>query len=240
MAFLDRPAVSRRRIRALVSSVRTHLGWTPAEMASALGWSSFLLAEFETGTAIPTEAQLAAVISLDGAVRRELDPTPADLVANAMRRSLADRYRAALSDAFGLFAEHEEAARTIRNFETKLVPGLLQTEEYARAIIRNYEPELGDAAIEQRVAARMERADRVRQEPAVAAVFVIDEHAIHRRVGIGSRADAVMDRQVEHLKELSALPNLAIGVLPFRAGAYPAMRGPFVVLEFEDGLDPAV
>jgi hypothetical protein len=240
MALDERPAVSRRRARSLMRTARGRLRETPTEMATALGWPLPRLLDLETGAATPTAAELIAVVARDRGEAQIPADALEELAANAALPSLADRFRQHLTPQFAAFVEYEEATRLIRQYETKLVPGPLQTEEYALAALRNYLPTAGATAIEQCLAARMARCERLREDQTARGVFILDESSLRRAVGAESGATGVLERQTRYLLEMSERPNIDICVMPFGAGMYPAIRGPFVVLECDDELTSTV
>jgi transcriptional regulator with XRE-family HTH domain len=232
MAIDERPAASRRRIRALIRATRAQRGETITQMATALGWPSATLAAYESGAVVPPVGDLAALVSAYGGPDGQ---TVTAWSENAARPTLAERYRSALPPEFADFLECEEAAGSIRQFETNLIPGPLQTEDYARAIVRTYRADASDVTVEGCVSARMERSEWLREGHANAAM-IMDESALRRRVG----SETEHARQLEYLVEMSALPNVSIRVLSFGVGAYPAMRGSFEILEFADALESSV
>jgi transcriptional regulator with XRE-family HTH domain len=125
------------------------------------------------------------------------------------------------------FMQIEAEAIAFHSFEPLLIPGLLQTEEYAQALISDRCPPLDDEAVEVLVAARMQRQEKLRDKPKVAFGFVIYEAALRTLVG---GAD-VMRRQTNKLLEVGELRNVSIQVLPFGRGAYSGLSGPLVLLE---------
>jgi len=146
-------------------------------------------------------------------------------------------YKSVLAREFLVYLGFEGSASIIRNFEPLLVPGLLQTEEYAETIIRTYASgEDTQSVVEMRVQARLERQEILMRAEPPQTFFILDEAVIHRWVG-GSE---VMRQQLEHLKSLGGLPNVSIQILPYEAGAHPGMTGAFVLLEFADPADDDV
>jgi hypothetical protein len=126
---------------------------------------------------------------------------------------------------FGL----EAAASFIRDWELQFAPGLLQTEAYARAVIR-----LGNATSEEdvtrRAEARLARQDILNREDPPRLWAVIDESAMRRPIG----GRAVMREQIRHLIEMAEHPAVTLQVLPFSVGSHPAMGGPFTILRFSE------
>jgi hypothetical protein len=122
-------------------------------------------------------------------------------------------------------------ASVIRQWEPLFVPGLLQTEEYARAVLR-FVNGFGEDATEQAWAVRQHRQEAVheRADPPE-MVFLVDEAAVRRHVG---RTDPTMVRQLQRLKEYAAEPNIDVRITRFDAGAHPGMNGNFILLEFDE------
>jgi hypothetical protein len=116
------------------------------------------------------------------------------------------------------------------------VPGLLQTEAYARAQLRGTLPHATEAEIESRVAARLERQPVLLKADAPKLWAIMDEAALRRLVG----GPDVMRGQAAHLLEARLLPNVTIQVIPYDAGAHPGMDGSFVILEFPGQDDPSI
>jgi hypothetical protein len=130
----------------------------------------------------------------------------------------------------------EDEARSISNYESLFVPGLLQTEAYARAQLRGTLPHASEQDIETRVSARMDRQAVLARDGGPKLWAIMDEAALRRSVG---GAD-VMRGQVQRLLESRSLTNVTIQVIPFGAGAHPGMDGSFVILEFPDEDDLSI
>ncbi|WP_307811673.1 helix-turn-helix transcriptional regulator [Streptomyces sp. AV19] len=128
-----------------------------------------------------------------------------------------------------VFVDAEAQAVAVSSYQTMHIPGLLQTEEYARALMSTAWPPVDDEVIEQRVAGRMQRQAKVTSKPLAVFNFVIHECAL--RMGVGG--PMVMKRQLLRLLDASALPNVLIQVLPIPLG-HGGLGGPFVLLETED------
>jgi hypothetical protein len=135
---------------------------------------------------------------------------------------------------FQLFRDLEQVTSRIRAYDGELVPGLLQTAEYARAVYRAVRPEESEEAVEHQVALRMERQERFfDRDPAPRFTALIDEAVLTRRVG----GRDVVREQTEHLHRLNQRGAVDIRLLPFAAGAHAAMTGAFQILEFQDPED---
>ncbi|RDG37620.1 helix-turn-helix domain-containing protein [Streptomyces corynorhini] len=151
------------------------------------------------------------------------------LADEANRPGWWQRFHDVLPDWFSGHVSLEEAARTIRGYEPHYVPGLLQTEDYARAVLTYGEVGRGDPArIERHVALRMERQSLLTRSGAPAFWVVLDETVLHRRVG----SAAVMRAQLDRLLEATELPNVTLQVAEFAAGHHPGTYSPFVLFRF--------
>jgi hypothetical protein len=121
----------------------------------------------------------------------------------------------------------------VRNYESLFIPGLLQTEDYSRAVISGTLPLATSTEVEQRVQARMERQSRLTETLPLGFWAILDEAAVRRMVG-GSE---VMRDQLTHLLEVAKQPNITLQAITFDMGAHPGMPGSFVYMEFDQG-DP--
>ncbi|GAB2580011.1 hypothetical protein Aab01nite_56270 [Paractinoplanes abujensis] len=136
----------------------------------------------------------------------------------------------------GAYVGLEAAARSVRTYESQVIPGLLQTEAYAIAVIRAAQPGDSDQEIEQRVRVRMERQSLLIQDDPIDLWVVLDEAVVSRPVG----GDDVMRDQLARLINTAQLPNVTLQIMPFAAGAHAGMDGTFAILEFEEEGDADV
>ncbi|WP_189915785.1 helix-turn-helix domain-containing protein [Kitasatospora xanthocidica] len=128
------------------------------------------------------------------------------------------------------YTEAEREAIAFHAYSALLIPGLLQTEEYARETISNSYPPLDDETVSARVSGRLQRQERLRKSPTVLHGFVIHEAALRATVG----DTGLMKRQLNHLLETGELRNVSIQVLPLGRAAYAALNGPMILLETPD------
>ncbi|MCW2639447.1 MAG: transcriptional regulator [Dactylosporangium sp.] len=127
-------------------------------------------------------------------------------------------------------------ARSVRNYESLFVPGLLQSEDYARAVIKGVLPLASDDEVERRVEARIQRQQSLRKKSPLRLWAILDEAVLHRRVG-GTK---VMVEQLQALVKVASQPHVTLQVIPFTTGAHAGMPGSFVVMDFPDAADPAL
>jgi transcriptional regulator with XRE-family HTH domain len=151
------------------------------------------------------------------------------LARQANRPGWWHRYRDVLPDWFSAFVSLEGEASSIRAYEPHYVPGLLQTEDYARAVLRAGLPLAPDAGIERTVQLRMERQSLLTRPEPPLLWAVMDETVLRRPIG----APDVMRAQIGRLIECTAMPNVLLQIMPFTAGPHQAMYGPFHVLRFQ-------
>jgi hypothetical protein len=130
----------------------------------------------------------------------------------------------------GAYVGLEAAADAIRAYEALVVPGLLQTEDYARAMIHAARPDISAVEVDQRVRVRIGRQSLLTQENPLDLWVVLDEAVLHRPVG----GKTVMRRQLDHLAESADRPNVTLQVLPFMAGAHAGMDGTFTMLLYSE------
>ncbi|WSA90463.1 helix-turn-helix domain-containing protein [Streptomyces sp. NBC_01795] len=139
------------------------------------------------------------------------------------------RYRDVLPEWFSVFVSLESESQVIRAYEPHYVPGLLQTESYARAVLRAGMPHAPEGEIKRGVALRMERQSVLtRDEEPPLLWAVVDETVLRRHIG-GSE---VMREQVDHLLQATERSNVVLQIMPFSAGPHPAMYGPFHLFRF--------
>jgi transcriptional regulator with XRE-family HTH domain len=131
---------------------------------------------------------------------------------------------------FQTYVGLEEAASLIRSYEIQFLPGLLQTEEYARAVVTAGDPKASLDEVERRVHLRTTRQEILHRASPPAFWAVVDEAALHRPIG-GTK---VMKQQVEHLLELMDLPHITLQVMPFRFGGHAGEGGAFTILRFPE------
>ncbi len=139
-------------------------------------------------------------------------------------------YADILPSWFEAYVGLEEAASTIRTYEVQFVPGLLQTEDYARAVAKLGAADVRDEEVARRVTLRMARQKLLTADDPLVMWAVVDEAALRRLLG----GRAVMQSQVRHLIEVSSMPNVTIQVIPFHKGGHAAAGGPFSILRFAE------
>jgi transcriptional regulator with XRE-family HTH domain len=146
------------------------------------------------------------------------------------------RYHDVIPNWFEPFLGLELAANIIRGYEVQFIPGLLQTEDYARSVIRLGNADDTESRLQRRVSLRMRRQDLLTRPDPPQLWVVIDETALRRPVG----NTATQRAQLRHLMEIAELPNVTIQIIPFRAGGHSAGGGPITLLRFDEDQLPDV
>ncbi|PRX07463.1 UNVERIFIED_ORG: hypothetical protein CLV66_10140 [Actinomadura viridilutea] len=156
------------------------------------------------------------------------------LTREAERRGWWTNY----ADVFtGSYVALEDEASLIREWEPQIVPGLLQTQDYAREVIRAGRPHVDEHELRRRVMARMARQTLLRREPEPPHLHaVLDEAILRRPIGGWD----LMKDQLRHLSKEARRPNVTLQVLPFAVGAHAGLEGLFIVLSFPEESDPDV
>ncbi|MGH3284179.1 MAG: helix-turn-helix domain-containing protein [Streptosporangiaceae bacterium] len=229
MATRRSPTARHRRLIVELKRLREERGLSREQVADRIGTSETSIFRYEKGETRPQPAVVAAMLDVYGAAaeRDEL----LEMARDARKRGWWHRHRQSLKPGFDSYIGLEAAASIVRTYEAQTVPGLLQTEAYARANIVATSLNMVPAEIEERLSVRLSRQDLItRSTDRVQLVAVLDEAVLRRQVG-GPEA---MREQIRHLIDMAALPNVVIHVLPFAAGAHPGMEGPFCLLSFPE------
>jgi transcriptional regulator with XRE-family HTH domain len=229
------PSVRARQLAAELRRLRDAATLTGEETASRLGWSPSKISRIENGQTPPSPADLRRLLDLyeaTGSQRERLEL----LGRSASQRGWWDAYADTLGPEYTALIALEAEASTLRWYSPMLVPGLLQTEDYAREVIRSGLLIAPPGEVERRVQVKMTRQrDLTKDQPAGLAV-VLDEAALLRRVG----GAGVMRGQLAHLAGMAERPNVTVQVLPLAAGAHPATTGEFTILAFPELIAPDV
>jgi hypothetical protein len=177
---------------------------------------------------------MAAMLDAYGAAAAERDEL-LEMARDVRKRGWWHRHRQTLKPGFDSYIGLEAAASIVRTYEAQVVPGLLQAEGYARALIESTSMNVMPAEVEERLGVRLSRQDLITPSTdRVQIIAVLDEAVLRRRVG----GPGIMRDQILHLIAMARLPNVEIRVLPFDAGAHAAMDGPFCLLSFPEPDDP--
>jgi transcriptional regulator with XRE-family HTH domain len=203
---------------------------TPAQAGEAIRATHSKISRLERGRSAAKQRDVADLLTLYGVT----DETEREQVLSLARQASTpgwwQQYNDILPRWFELYVGLERAASIIRTFEVQFVHGLLQTEDYARAVILIANGRAPAGEIDRRVSVRMKRQQLLAQPGAPELWTVLDEAVLRRPPG----GAGVMRAQLAHLLEMTALPNVTLQVIPFDVGPHAAAGGPFTILRFPE------
>lgn len=227
MAERTSPAYSRRRLGRRLREMRERAGLTLEEAAPRLEKTRSSLCRIENGQTRADVHLLKSMMDLYDVRDDEL----LDLSRAAAKKAWWQPY--GLADLGYVDAETEACG--VREFSLGIVPGLLQTEDYTRALMLGMNGRRTEEQLRNQITVRQIRQERLTDDHyPLELVAVVDEAALYRPVG----GPEVMRAQLARLAEVAALDRVSLQVLPFAVGVHAAMVGPFIVLEFPDPGDP--
>jgi transcriptional regulator with XRE-family HTH domain len=219
------PTVRRRELGALLRALRTERGLTVDQVATELLCSPSKVSRMETGQRGATARDVRDLCDLYGVTDPDERARMARLAAEGKQQGWWQSYEL---DYFATYVGLEEDATVTKNFQSTTVPGLLQTADYARAMHESGVPEFAPERIEQIIRARLKRQQSLTKDSPLRLWAILDEPVLHRLVG----GPHVMRDQLQQMVDAAQLPNVTIQVIPFSAGAHPAMESSFDILEF--------
>jgi transcriptional regulator with XRE-family HTH domain len=230
------PTVRLRRLAAELRQLRKASELTQDDVAERTGINAATLYRIERARVRPQTRTLRTLLDLYG-VPREQQGELVGLLREARQRGWLHAYQSLLPEHYTTLIGFEGEAQTIWNYESLFVPGLLQTEDYARAVIGAGLPNGSREEVGRRVDARMKRQEVLQGDHPVNLWAIVDEAALRREVG----GPDVMRAQLRHLAEVpEAYPHVTLQVIPFKAGAHAGMPGSFVLLRFPEAEVPDV
>ncbi|MER6921725.1 helix-turn-helix domain-containing protein [Streptomyces spiralis] len=234
MASNVNPTVRRRRLGQELRRLRELKGMTAEEVAERLLVSQSKISRLENGRRSISQRD---VRDLCGVYEVE-DHRIVDSLMQMAKDSRQQGWWHSFGDIpYSVYIGLETDAASLRVYDPQVVPGLLQTRQYAEALIAGALPETAPADIDKRVQVRMRRQERISAtENPLRLWTVLDEAALRRAVG----NRALMREQLEHLVEQSQLPHVTVQVIPFDMGAHPGLNGQYAILEFPDAADSSV
>ena len=219
----------RRQLGRHLRDARGHARLTVKAAAEALEWSEAKIWRIETGQTSLRSLDAEAMCRVYG-VDPETTEALKGLAKETKTRGWWHAYGDVIPSGFDVYIGLEGAAASLQSYQSELVPGLLQTPDYARAVISYDNPDNDPDEIERRVRLRMERQALLTRPVAAPELSIVLNEAILRRP-VGGRL--VMATQLERLAEVSELPNVGLRVVAFAAGLHHGlMSGPFVLLRF--------
>ncbi|KWV31944.1 helix-turn-helix domain-containing protein [Micromonospora rifamycinica] len=227
------PTVRRRRIARELRQLRERAGMTLDVAARQLDMSKSNLSRIENAQIGIKPRDVRAALALYQVTGDDAEAL-IEIARGAQQRGWWQNYSDVLPEWFEFYVGLEAEAESLRTYEAESVPGLLQTEAYAREMFRRT---AGEEGLERKVAARLRRQEVLhRKSPPVDLSVVLNEAVLLRPVG----GPAVMAEQLTRMVEVAQLPNVTCHVLPFASGGHPAMSTPYVILTFADAADHSV
>jgi transcriptional regulator with XRE-family HTH domain len=232
------PSLRRRRLAAELRRLRDESGLSTTDAAKLLEWQPSRLSRIETRQSGITAPDLRKLLNAYGVEDPEYRTYLAELARRVNERGWWQKYAGLIGGDYADLISLEAEARTIRTYEQELVPGLLQTPDYARAVVRASRPTDTSEEIDRLVEIRVERQEvLVRTDPPPPRFnVVLSEGALRRPVG----GYDVMRMQLEYLMQPRDRANVTVQVLPFDAGVHPSMMAPFTMITFSDPGDLGV
>ncbi|MFF7098416.1 helix-turn-helix domain-containing protein [Streptomyces rubradiris] len=215
-----------RRLAAL----REAAGFTAGRAAAQLRIAQTTVTRMEKAETSLKYATVKTLLEIYGVSQPEIDEF-LGLLDQATTPGWWQSFRDVLPGWFGVHVSLESAATEIRGYEPGVIPGLLQTPDYARAVLERGLPRMLPDVLERSVDLRIKRQDiLVREDPSPPQLWLVtDETSLRRPAG----SPAIMREQIEHLLHVTELPNVTLQVCPFAAGLHPGAFGPFTIFQFE-------
>nr|WSW47033.1 helix-turn-helix domain-containing protein [Streptomyces sp. NBC_01001] len=231
---MSAPSVRQRRLGGELRTLRDAKGLTQDEAAQLLGrgYDKGRLSRVEAGKLGIKPDVMGELLDIYGVTDPDKRAVLVTLARAGTRRGWWQTYRDLIAPAYAELIALESDAKSLRSYQTLLVPGLLQTAEYARATIAainlTSSPEQVDALVQVR---RARQAVLARPQP-LEVWAIIHEAALHAQMTTG-----VMRAQLRHLLDLMELPHVSIQILPLSAPSHPGMSGPYTILGFPESAD---
>jgi len=228
--------VRRRRLAAELRRLREAAGLTCDEVAAQLDCSASKISRIETGRVSVSPRDVRDLLEIYGAPAAQCDSL-IQLARESRHKGWWQGYGDSVEPQLATYLGMEAEASEIRQYSMARIPILLQTEDYARAVVTAGRAGAGRySGSPDKVVEMMTERQRLAAASPPKTWVVMDEAALRRQVG-GSE---IMRQQIEHLIELSSMPTMFLQFVPFSGGAYPAMDMPFVILAFPDPADAEV
>jgi transcriptional regulator with XRE-family HTH domain len=227
------PTVRRRELGTLLRALRLAQGLTVEQVAAQLLCSPSKVSRMETGQRGATARDIRDLCDLYGVTSPDERAQMTKLAAEGKQQGWWQPYEL---DYFATFVGLEEAATTIKMYQSTTIPGLLQTPDYVRAMSGVLVPEVSAERTEELVEVKRRRQGRLSAESPLPLSVILDEAVLHRAVG----GPAAMAVQLDRLIEATRIYKVTIRVIPYSAGAHAAMDSTFTIMEFADPVPSVV
>jgi transcriptional regulator with XRE-family HTH domain len=231
------PTVRLRRLGMELRALREAAGLNSQQAAEELGCSQSKISRVETGKSPVSVRDVRDLLALYGLTDEQQREQLLSLARDSRQRGWWAEFGSWLPSGFDTYAGMEAAAASVRAYQAQLVHGLLQTEDYAKAVLRALRLEDTRESIDKLVEFRMARqAQLTRPSSPLRLWMILEEEVLKRPVG----GAAVMQAQLQHLLEVSEEPTVTVQVLPTARGAHVGLDGSFSIFEFPDPGDTDV
>lgn len=235
MATRTDPTVRRRKLGLELKRLREAANKKMIEVAAELNCSQAKISSIETGRYKVQPRDVRDMLAFYDVTDIEITDSLMQLARQSAEKSWWHSYSSAVPDWFGTYVGLEAEARTMKTFASHVIPGLLQTEEYARAVtLASFRTEATKP--DDVVNLRKARQERLAGSNPLELWAIIEEPVLHRRV----QSSEILCRQLEHLAEMARQSNIHVQVLPLSVGVHPGMANPFILLGFPDDILPEV
>ena len=228
------PSLRLRRLASELRRSREAAGYTVTKAAKELGWSPPKVSRMETTESKRINSgDLDKLMNMYGISDPEKRESLQALAKDARVRGWWSKYKDVFKNES--LPDFETEASGLRAYDGQVIPGLLQTPDYTKALFEGGRY-AGPSEVERRLEARMTRREILTRFDPASFRAIIDEAAFHRLVG----GPSVMVQQLKHLRHMAQLPNVDVQIIPFSKGAHAGLTAPFMILEFPNPLDTPI
>lgn len=223
------PTVLRMILGRRLQEMRLGAGASLEDAAKALRVKTLTIRRLEKAEVALKPLYVEKLLETFGADRQEIDEF-VDLAEQANKPGWWHSYRDVVPSWFTAYVSLETGAKTLRTYEPQYVTGLMQTPDYAHAVLRGGLPNGSEEEVARRVELRLRRQSLLEREDAPTLWVVMEEAVLHREVG----SPQVMREQIERLLDVSERPHISLDIVPFAAGAHVGACAPFTYFRFEE------
>ncbi|MDS1272053.1 helix-turn-helix transcriptional regulator [Lipingzhangella sp. LS1_29] len=224
------PTVRRRRLGVELRRLREAAALTGEEAAARMRWSGSKLSRIERGQVASNSDDVRDLLDLYGVTDETLRESLVTLARESRRRGWWHVYGDVLPEHFEVYLGLEPEASTLRFYQAQIVPGLLQTESYARELMQAHPLPVDPDEVSRRAELRIRRQELLAREHPPQVWVVLDEAVVQRTPCTGT----VLADQLHHLIEMSRKPHITLQLLPFSCGVHSGLNGSFDILEFTE------
>jgi transcriptional regulator with XRE-family HTH domain len=222
------PTLRRRRLGAELKRCREAAGLTQENVSRHFEWHAAKVTRIETARVAVTPRDVKDLLTLYNVRDEEYREALVELARLSRERTWWTDYRDIMRP--GNFIGLEAGAAVMRAWEPIVLPGLLQTEEYMRALLQTGRPDDSPSELQRRVSLRLTRQGRLSGSRPLELHAIVDESAVRRVIG----GRDIMAKQLAHLVDVGQRPNVTLQILPFEAGAHQFLGGSAALLEFQE------